>query len=483
MRIALISPYESIASYGIRMLSSVLKQAGHETQLVFLPLHFRQSYSLATLNAICKAVSKAHLVGISLSTNYMQQAIILTRALKQHNGQLIIWGGIHPTIEPEECLDHTDIVCIGEAEATIVELVARIENKKDYHTTHGFGFAHEGEKLINSIGPLITDLDALPYPDYDCRNHLILSDEQLVPLTTPILARRLEGQYITMSSRGCVYNCTFCCNSFLKGLYQGDRWFRRRSVPNLIAELEWVKREHPYFTEIYYDDDAFLQRSEEDIAQFCEAYKEKIGLPLVITGITPLTLTDTKLRCLIDAGLAWLRMGIQTASDRVNRDIYNRPIAHKETENAIEIIRRYKDQMGPVRYDFVLDNPWETTEENLRTLKLMLRLPRPYAINTYSLTFFPGTQLYERAKCEKLIDDTVCDIYAKSYKELRNSYVNRLFMFYCLSQLPPWVLRLFINPFVLATRLNYPLWYGYVACRELKRRLRNLRHRLKRPTS
>lgn len=465
------------------MISSVLKQAGHDTQLVFLPLHFRQSYSPSALKAICNAVSKAQLVGISLSTNYLHQAIILTRALKQHNQQLIMWGGIHPTIEPEECLDYADIVCIGEAEATIIELAERIENKQDYHTTHGFGFVHEGKKLINSVGPLITDLDTLPYPDYDWRNHLILSEQRLVGLTPSAVARRLEGQYITMSSRGCVHNCTFCCNSFLKSLYHGDRWFRRRSVPNLIAELEWVKREHPYFTEIYYDDDAFLQRSEEEIAQFCKAYKEKIGLPLIITGITPLTLTDTKLGCLVEAGLAWLRMGIQAASDRVNRDVYNRPIAYEETEKAIQIIGRYRDEMGPVRYDFVLDNPWETTEENLQTLELMLRLPRPFAINTYSLTFFPGTELYERAKREGLIGDKVHDIYAKSYKELRNTYVNRLFMFYCLSQLPTWVLRLFMNPFVLATRLNYPLWYGYVACREVKRWVRNVRHRFKRSAS
>jgi anaerobic magnesium-protoporphyrin IX monomethyl ester cyclase len=479
MRIAFISPYESIASYGIRLLSTVLKQAGHDTQLVFLPLHFSESYSSAALEAICKAVHDADLVGISLSSNYVQQAMVLTRALKRHNEHPIIWGGIHPTIEPEECLDHADIVCIGEAEATIVELVSKMQEGKEYHTTLGFGFAHEGEKIVNPAGPLVTDLDGLPYPDYDCRRHLILSNERLIPLTPPMVASHLEGHYITMSSRGCVHSCTFCCNNFLKRLYQGDKWFRRRSIPNLIKELEWVKREHPYFTKIYYDDDAFLERSEEEIERFCKAYKEKIGLPLIITGITPLTLTDAKLRSLIDAGLDWVRMGIQTASYRVNRDVYNRAIAHEKTEEAIEIIRRYKDTMSPARYDFVLDNPWETTRENVQTLEFMLRLPRPFAINTCSLTFFPGTELYERAKREGLVSDKMRDVYAKSYKVLRNTYLNRLFMFYCMSRLPTWVLRLFINRFMLATRLNYPLWYGYVACRELRQLARKLSHHLK----
>ena len=36
MKITLISPYPDITNYGLRTLSGVLREAGHETQVIFM---------------------------------------------------------------------------------------------------------------------------------------------------------------------------------------------------------------------------------------------------------------------------------------------------------------------------------------------------------------------------------------------------------------------------------------------------------------
>jgi radical SAM superfamily enzyme YgiQ (UPF0313 family) len=163
----------------------------------------------------------------------------------------------------------------------------------------------------------------------------------------------------------------------------------------------------------------------------------------------------------------------------VNLEIYKRPIPHKKAEEAVRIIERHKDRLKRHHYDFIVDNPWETDEENLKTLRFLLTIPRPWAINIQSLTFFPGTELYERAKREGIVTDNFRDIYNKSYKTYRSTYINRLFYFFCQSQLPVWMLSLFVNKWILALRLNYPLWWFYVASRDAKHLLRDLRFKLK----
>jgi anaerobic magnesium-protoporphyrin IX monomethyl ester cyclase len=481
MKVFFISPYESVASYGLRILSATLKARGHEAKILFLPLHFEEKYTRELLQQVAELVEHAPLVGISLSSNYFDQARELTRALKGQNPtQLVLWGGIHPTIEPEECLDYADIVCVGEAESTLGELVEKIERGEDYSGVKGFGFRRNGKKHINSVAPLVTDLDALPLPDYAYADHLMLHNGALVHATPKLISENLEQRYWTLSSRGCVFQCTFCCNNFLRQLYSSDKWFRKRSTENIIAELEWIKNEHPHFKEFYFDDDAFLDRSVEEIRDFAAQYKRRISMPFVITGVTPNSLTEEKLTILLDAGLIWFRIGIQTASDRVNLSLYKRPTPLRATRRAIEIIRKYKDRMKPIWYDFIVDNPWEMPDELLATLRLMLDLPRPYAINIYSLTFFPGTELHERARREGIVADARKDIYHKSYKRYRETYLNRLLMFFCLSQLPTWFLRLFVSRLVLATGLNYPLWYGYSLLRDMRKIFHKLKAKLRR---
>jgi anaerobic magnesium-protoporphyrin IX monomethyl ester cyclase len=119
MKVTLISVYESIISYGMRSLSAVLKEAGFAAQMIFLPREtegfrwegFRQVYPGTVLDQVADVAGDSDLIGITLMTNYFDNAVQITQHLHLSTKAPIIWGGIHPTLRPEECLQYADLVC------------------------------------------------------------------------------------------------------------------------------------------------------------------------------------------------------------------------------------------------------------------------------------------------------------------------------------------------------------------------------------
>ncbi len=135
-------------------------------------------------------------------------------------------------------------------------------------------------------------------------------------------------------------------------------------------------------------------------------------------------------------------MGIQTASTRTQK-LYQRNITKDEVMKAAGILNKYSDAIGAPSYDLILDNPYETLEDSIETLHLLIDLPRPYHLRGFSLVFFPGTSLYEKAKEDGLVEDEQKQIYQKHYHEYKGTYVN--FMFYLISnRLPRPLLRFLI---------------------------------------
>ena len=95
-----------------------------------------------------------------------------------------------------------------------------------------------------------------------------------------------------------------------------------------------------------------------------------------------------------------IMMGLQSGSDRVNKEVYNRPITSETFLNAARLVK----SLGvDAYYDIILDNPYETEEDVLKTLDVILRAPKPFQLQLFSLCLYQGTQLHERAKKDGLL--------------------------------------------------------------------------------
>ncbi len=426
MKIILISPHFHAANIGIRTLSAHLKQEGYNVHILFLPRAFTETYNEKVLDEIVELSKDADLIGISLMTNDFNQSAQITRKLKGTLDIPIIWGGIHVTMSPMECLNYADMVCIGEGEEALKELAKKIQKKQDFYSTRNIWFRHNGKIVKNQLRPLIQDLDSTPWPDCDFKCHYVLSDGHILKIDQCLLERYMGPGYLLVPTRGCPNSCTYCVNNRLNKLYAKQKIIRKR-LGGAIKELLEVRKNLPFITHIIFDDDSFFSCTKEEIQLFCEKYKKNISLPFRIGGITPKTLTREKLSFLVMAGMVGTRMGIQTASKKILK-MYNRNYSNQQVENAVRIINEYKDKIKRPTYDIMLDNPWQTDEDLVETLMFLSRLPVPFKSILYSLTFYPGTELYEKAKREGIIRSDNEGNKFKYYYECKNTYLNRLFI-------------------------------------------------------
>ncbi|MBI4845293.1 MAG: B12-binding domain-containing radical SAM protein [Candidatus Omnitrophica bacterium] len=452
--ITLISPSQAAIDPGLRTISSYLKENGFPVKMVFLKKRFEQAIEQDVAGQIADIAKDSLVIGITLMTHEFFLCADLTRKLKELTQAPIVWGGPHAMVRPEECLEHCDYVCIGEGEHVFLSLINCVKNGRDPLAIAGMWTKRNGQIIKNPLAPLIEDLNSLPFPDYSFEEHYLLEDKK-VKLVSEEQDRKqlINATYFLYSQRGCPFVCSYCINHFFLKRHKA-KFHRSRNVDSIMRELRYVKDNFSSVVYICFDSDDFLSMKEDEIARFVSFYKEEIKLPFHVNA-TPRNLTEKKIGLLIEAGLRDVSMGIQSGSERTLK-LYKRAIFKNDIVSATNILNKFYPKIS-ANYDFILDNPWETEDDQLETLKLLNEIPRPYNILLYSLTLYPGTELYERAKNENLISDEIKGIYTKSYHtDISNTYFNSMFYLYATFRFPKWLGRILINK-----KLIYnPLFFG-----------------------
>lgn len=454
MEICLVSLIEDVGCTNLRYLSSYIRNNGHTTKLVFLPRLFSEGwpenesykypYSRAVLRQIEEISRDSDLVGLSLMTCHLDNAIHVTNYLKQ-TGKTVIWGGVHPTINPQECLNYADMVCVGEGECKTVELLDRLEEGHLPEDVQVNGILTRKRRQLTA-GQVIHDLDELGFPDFDMDHQYMLYEGSVVQLDKDNFSTYLNHCYRTLLSRGCAYACTYCCNNVFKQLDDGKvKKIRWRSIDDQIEELKYASTLVSNLSQIDFSDDTFLARPYEKIEEFAARYKEEVGVGFRILS-SPLSITYEKIKVLADAGLVLIGMGVQSAYEPV-RKIYKRRESLEQIKKASEVIRRVSDETGKritVRYDFIIDNPWGGEKDVEASIRFAMTLDKPLALSIFSLVFYPGTELYRKAKEEGLISDELNEIYRVTQLLPKPTYMNNVFML--LGQgCPKWIVKIFLR--------------------------------------
>lgn len=171
------------------------------------------------------------------------------------------------------------------------------------------------------------------------------------------------------------------------------------------------------------DDDTFFFYGKEDMEYFKEEYKKYVNMPIYVTGGQPMVIKEELLRPMVEAGMTKLRMGIETGAKRL-QELYQRRISNEKVLEACRVINKFKNL--EVTYDFILDNPWETEQESIDTIKLILDIPFPYTLSLFSLTFYPNTDIHLKAIEDGIVtkdDETI----GKHYYSVKNTYLNLVY--------------------------------------------------------
>jgi anaerobic magnesium-protoporphyrin IX monomethyl ester cyclase len=462
MKISLISPYPDITSFGLRCISSYLKEQGHSSQMIFLPdpygdnlIHGIQRYKEHVIDEVVSLCKGSDLIGITLMTNFFTGTVQITKKLKKQLDIPVIWGGVHATIRPEECLQYADIICVGDGEDALLELVDKMSKGEDYSNTNNLCINQAGKVLKNQLRPLRPDLDIYPFPDYSMDDHHIMVNGGMVPLTHEVTEAFLKqgtvskylGKtgYQTMTSRGCPYSCAYCINNTINKMYGGKGKLRWRSVGHVIQELSWVKSNMPYVDYIWLSDDEFMARKIDNLEEFSIKYKQEIGLPFSCL-LSPISVTEEKMALLVEAGLIYVQMGVESGSARMQKIFNRKHMNNARMMKAMHIINKFKDKMHAPSYDFLIDAPYETDKDRIESLRFISEIPKPFRLQPFTLILYPGTQLYEMAKQNGFIKDENKEIYSKSYTMREPNYLNLLMTLSKGGRFPRRLLKIFIHP-------------------------------------
>jgi|GEM_PF-1146001 len=377
--------------HGIGALSAVLKKAGHQVDLFYLTGRQKKSKFLKELVAF-----SFDLIGISTTTNQWPIVKEFPAWIKEKYPAVpIILGGIHPTLVPEEVISTAgvDVVCRGEGELPLLELVEALENSRDYSLIKSLWVKKivDGQEVIikNPLMPLVKELDSLPFADrkiLDYQNLLFNHSYEESPQEATVMA-----------GRGCPFNCTYCCNNSLKKLYpSAQTYIRKRSVDNVISELKYLQQNY-FIKSFYFEDDTFtLDR--RWVEEFCQKYQREIGLPFKIY-VRPLTFDYELLKKLKEAGLYYVQIGVECGNEEFRQQKLKRNITN---EQLVEIFSWFNELKIRSLAFMVIGWPDETKELINESMELVKKL-RPYCAQISVYYPYPANELYHYCKKNGLL--------------------------------------------------------------------------------
>lgn len=144
---------------GVLSIASMVISAGHEVRLV--SDKFKDCADVISS-------WEPDMVGYCIYTGYHKNLIDLNRKLKEQFKFYSVFGGPHATFFPEIIEESgVDMVCRGEGEDAIIEMIDRIEKKESFIDVKNFWVKANGDIHKNPVRPLETDLDRYPFPAHD----------------------------------------------------------------------------------------------------------------------------------------------------------------------------------------------------------------------------------------------------------------------------------------------------------------------------
>lgn len=363
-------PYISLAS-----LAGSLFRDGADAHILDLSVEKNPELVLCeTINEL-----SPDFVGVTFTTALFKSAQHIGAKVKELRPQAaLIAGGVHSTTLPEDVLQNSvfDIVCVGEGEETIREIVAG----HDLKNIQGIGYRDGGEIKINPRRPLIFDLDNLPLPAW----HLYDKNKYYVPR---IVARRHPVGAME-TSRGCVFGCIFCNKTVF------ERRFRHKSPERVVDEIEYMLKSG--FREIHIWDDGFstdLERAKK-ICELIIKRRLKFAWNLP-NGLRVDCLDEELLLLLKRAGCYRISIGVESGNQEVLDDV-NKNLTLDQIRAAVRLIKKVSiESLG----FFILGFPKDTEATMQESIDFAKELDLDL-IKTGIIMPLPGTPLFERWKSE-----------------------------------------------------------------------------------
>jgi len=374
MKILFIYPnrgHQEALSTGLSYISGWLKQNSNNHNIKLFD--FTWNENIYDCYKLIKQF-QPNIIGITLSSMDFEFCKKLIFDIRKISKSKIVLGGIHPTVAPEESIAFADIICIGEGEGAFGELVDKLEKNEDITDIKNLWIKNRDKVVKNELRDLIQDLDSL------------YCDRNLFDIWKYVKARNYTMD--VYAGRGCPYNCFYCINYILNKAYNGKgKIIRLRSPENIINEIKDLKKKFS-LKQITFPDDTFTY-NKKWLIEFCNLYKKEIKLPFVCNARVE-NLDEEVIKNLKQANCYALKIGIESGSTKIRKEILNRFMSNAQIINAFQLCKKYN--IKTLSFNMV-GIPTETKRDMLKTIQIN-RYCQPTEISVTIWIPFPGTHLF-----------------------------------------------------------------------------------------
>jgi radical SAM superfamily enzyme YgiQ (UPF0313 family) len=375
---------------GVLYIASAVRAAGHEVRMI--PDKYEEA--AATI-----ASWQPDFVGYCVYTGYHKPLLDLNRRLKERFHFHSVFGGPHATFFPEIIEEEgVDMVCRGEGEWAMVEMIERVQKGEDYADVRNFWIKQNGHVHQNEVRPPEPEIEKFPFPAHD--------------MFYQFPEVRNNKIRVVVTARGCPYSCTYCYNYKIKEMYRGCGvpHLRHREVDGVIEEIKWIRDNYPIEL-IYFGTDCFTA-SEKWVLEFSEKYSRELRIPFT-ASTRPETTTVAGSEALKEAGCVCMLMGIESGNEDIRLNLLNRKMSNEKILQAADIIHK----AGLNLFTFnMMAFPGETLKQAFDTMYLNIKTKTDY---TWVSLFqpYPRTKLGEYAMEKGYFDGNYDELPESWYKD------------------------------------------------------------------
>lgn len=329
--------------------------------------------------------------GISAMIGYqIYSALNIAKRIKKLHPEIpIVWGGWHPSIQPEQTAknEHVDYLVRGQGENTFYELIKAIEQNGGFESILGLTYKCDGQIRSNPDRPIV-DLNILPHLPYD-----------LIDMQKYIHASEFGNRTVNyLSSIGCPFNCGFCAEQ----LVHHRKWFAL-TAERVLSDLKYLIQNYDIDSVVINDSEFFID--EKRVIDICRGMIDN-GFHIKwgnVNGRADILLRyqEDTWNLMRTSGLQSILTGAETY-DPVILKLINKKISVEDTK---EFSKRAQKFGITIKFSMMIGLPikerqktvYQEFTETIDFINSMYRVNPDNMFLLFLYTPFPGTPLYHRS--------------------------------------------------------------------------------------
>ncbi|MFH0986177.1 MAG: radical SAM protein [Candidatus Omnitrophota bacterium] len=376
---------------GLMYLQAMIKrETAHNVKIIDLTVPSADRIDLA------KVVRDfaPQIVGITAYTLCFYDVLQTARLIRAIDANIkVVIGGPHVDLYPLESLGHSEIdfAVVGDGEIPFLALMGALENSGDLSGIPSLYYRDpQGKVCVTPRLKPDRSLESLPIP---CRKDLN-EDDYYNPFFS-------EKRFATIStSRGCPFQCTFCDVA--------DKYFRSRSISNVLDEIEALHKDQGIGSFFIVDD--LFNITPDRCLDFCRGLKERgLKIKWIFRGRIDQVNEEVLRECFL-TGCVHVIYGVEDFTDEGLKAIKK----HITLEQAVRVFEMTRKQGVKTTANFIIGFPHHRTDEDIRKLPELLKTLRPDYLQVGILIPFPGSPIFKDGVNRGIIDPQKWLAYVKN---------------------------------------------------------------------